>query len=52
MIVDFDRIKEFNLSWTGISRSCIKYICSNLPSTMDRLNIAGCQDKLVDESMS
>lgn len=31
--------------------ACVKYVCSNLPETMDRLNISGCQKhNMMDKS--
>ncbi|KAF5298188.1 hypothetical protein FQA39_LY02612 [Lamprigera yunnana] len=42
------KLKELNLAWTYLSSSCIEYICSHLPRTIDRLNFAGCRKLLTD----
>ncbi|KAB0795108.1 hypothetical protein PPYR_11947 [Photinus pyralis] len=45
------KLKELNVAWTYLNSQCLKLICSNLPLTVDRLNLSGCRKCLSDESV-
>ncbi|KAF2900448.1 hypothetical protein ILUMI_05743 [Ignelater luminosus] len=46
------KLKELNLAWTYLSESCIKHMCSHLPSSLDRLNLSGCRKLLDDQNVA
>ncbi|KAK5645036.1 hypothetical protein RI129_006336 [Pyrocoelia pectoralis] len=51
LLTNCRKLKELNIAWTYINSQCVKYICTNLPSTIDRLNLSGCRKCLSDESV-
>lgn len=46
------KIKQLNLAWTYLDAGSIRYICENLSSSMDRLNMSGCRKLLRDSNIS
>lgn len=46
------KIRELNISWTYLAQSTIKFLCENLPSTLDRLNLSGCRKLLNDADLA
>ncbi|XP_056635293.1 S-phase kinase-associated protein 2 [Diorhabda carinulata] len=49
LLANCRKIRELNLAWTYLNTPSIQYICKNLPSTMDRLNLSGCRKLLTDK---
>lgn len=50
LLTECQRLKQVNLAWTSLSGDSIDFICKNLPSSMDRLNLSGCRKVLTDKS--
>ncbi|XP_044754579.1 S-phase kinase-associated protein 2 [Coccinella septempunctata] len=46
------KIKELNISWTYLTQPTIKFLCGNLPSTLDRLNLSGCRKLMCDADIA
>eukprot|EP00088_Acartia_fossae_P001725 TRINITY_DN10687_c0_g1_i1.p1 TRINITY_DN10687_c0_g1~~TRINITY_DN10687_c0_g1_i1.p1 ORF type:complete len:490 (+),score=66.64 TRINITY_DN10687_c0_g1_i1:38-1507(+) len=42
------KLRELNISWTDLSPSGLEVLCSQLPSSVDRLCLAGYRDTLQD----
>ncbi|KAL3268145.1 hypothetical protein HHI36_007273 [Cryptolaemus montrouzieri] len=42
------KIRELNIAWTYLNQPTISYLCSHLPSSLDRLNLSGCRKLISD----
>ncbi|XP_071445025.1 S-phase kinase-associated protein 2-like [Hetaerina americana] len=42
------RLQSLNLAWTMLDLDSLNYLCDNLPSELQRLNISGCRKDLED----
>lgn len=51
LLSNCQNIRELNLAWTYLNVNSIQYICTNLPKTLDRLNISGCRKLLSDKNV-
>ncbi|XP_030758733.1 S-phase kinase-associated protein 2 [Sitophilus oryzae] len=52
LLTNCRQIRELNIAWTYLNADSIQYICENLPSTMDRLNLSGCRKLLLDKHVA
>lgn len=48
LLKNCQKLRELNIAWTNLSSKCIKYICSHLPESLDRLNFSGCRKLIHD----
>lgn len=48
LLTNCRHLRELNIGWTYLSSSSIKFVCENLPPTMDRLNFSGCRKLMSD----
>lgn len=44
------RLNALNLAWCALDSESMGYLCQSLPSSITRLNIAGCRKTLTDDS--
>ncbi|KAK9871829.1 hypothetical protein WA026_014285 [Henosepilachna vigintioctopunctata] len=42
------KIRELNMGWTYLNKPTIAYLCNNLPSSLDRVNLSGCRKLISD----
>ncbi|XP_048505056.1 S-phase kinase-associated protein 2 isoform X2 [Athalia rosae] len=50
-ILKLPRLNAFNIAWCGLDLDCMTLLCKNLPSTITRLNIAGCRKTMTDDNV-
>lgn len=43
-------LTALNMSWCSLDNECMTALCRTLPSSITRLNIAGCRKTITDES--
>ncbi|XP_058794171.1 S-phase kinase-associated protein 2 isoform X2 [Phymastichus coffea] len=51
-IVQLKRLTALNMAWCGLDADSMAYLCKHLPSSITRLNIAGCRKTLTDENVA
>jgi hypothetical protein len=47
----FPRLSAFNVAWTDLSVAALNTLCTELPSSIHRINISGCRKTLNDNRM-
>ena len=47
----FTRLSAFNVAWTDLSVTALNTLCTELPSSIQRINISGCRKTLNDNRM-
>ena len=47
----FTRLSAFNVAWTELSVTALNTLCTELPSSIQRINISGCRKTLNDNRM-
>lgn len=43
-------LTALNMSWCSLDSECMTLLCKTLPTSITRLNIAGCRKTMTDES--
>ena len=43
------RLNALNMAWCGADSESMGYLCQSLPSSITRLNVAGCRKTLTDD---
>ncbi|CAG9760542.1 unnamed protein product [Ceutorhynchus assimilis] len=52
LLANCRQIRELNIGWNYLTYQSIKYICENLPSTINRMNFSGCRKLMTDEHVA
>jgi hypothetical protein len=50
-VFSFFRLSALNVAWTDLSVSALNTLCTELPRSMQRINISGCRKTLTDDRM-
>ncbi|KAF5306975.1 hypothetical protein FQR65_LT07197 [Abscondita terminalis] len=51
LLTNCRKLKELNIAWTYLNTASVEYVCSHLPSSIDRLNFSGCRKLLLDTNV-
>jgi hypothetical protein len=47
----FSRLSAFNVAWTDLSVAALNTLCTEMPSSIQRINVGGCRKTLNDNRM-
>ncbi|XP_014213892.1 S-phase kinase-associated protein 2 [Copidosoma floridanum] len=50
-ITNLSKLSSLSIAWCGLGSESMDYLCKYLPSSVTRLNIAGCKQALTDENL-
>ncbi|XP_015521230.2 S-phase kinase-associated protein 2 isoform X1 [Neodiprion pinetum] len=50
-VLKLSRLNALNVAWCGLDLECMTLLCRQLPSTITRLNIAGCRKTMTDDNV-
>ena len=43
------KLDNLNLAWTDLNKQCLQLVCTTAPTTLQRINISGCRQTLLDD---